>query len=65
MVRKKRSKSKKKSRTISPEHQQKMQAARKAARVHEQRMSQLSASGLNMTESMSKTERMLKSVARK
>jgi hypothetical protein len=60
----KRRKSKTK-RTITPEHQAKMQAGRKAAAVHQKRVSELYKSGVAVTEEMTRTERMLNSVKRR
>ena len=54
-----------KKRTITPEQQAKMQAGRKKAAVHRERVSQLYDSGLNVSDTMTHTERMLNSVRRK
>lgn len=53
------------SRTITPEQQAKMQAARKQASVHKKRVSQLYESGVAMSEPQTQTERMLNSVRRR
>lgn len=51
-------------RTITPEQQAKMQAGKKRAAVHRQRVGQLYESGIAVHEEMSKTERMLNGVRR-
>lgn len=52
-------------RTISPEQQAKMQAARKAASVHKRRVKQLYKSGIAMEEEMSHYDREINKVRRK
>lgn len=61
---KKRSKKSGSKRTITPEQQAKMQAARKAAKVHKDRLNMLYESGVASSEPETKTERMLRSVRR-
>lgn len=49
-------------RTITPEQQAKMQAAKKQKKIHNQRMQVLQESGLSREMPMSRTERMLADV---
>lgn len=61
----KKRKSTKIKRTITPEHLAKMQAGRKTAKVHRERMSELHERGLDKSIGMTNTERMLQNVRRK
>ena len=65
MAKRRKSKITKTKRTITPEHQAKMQAGRKAAAVHQKRVSELYKTGIVVHEEVTQTERMLNSVRRR
>lgn len=60
-----RKRTKKKKRTISPEHLAKMQEGRKKAQLRKKRIARLNEHGLSDDVPMTNTERMLNSVRRK